>query len=125
MSERYPDRWKYFRYSDFACKCGCGINETDPVFIDMLDTARAFSGIPFIINSGYRCPLHNQNIGSHADNHPSGQAADIRCTEGPARMKIVEALIRAGFRRIGFHSKFIHADRMDQSHDKVQSFWPY
>ncbi|MFA5262130.1 MAG: D-Ala-D-Ala carboxypeptidase family metallohydrolase [Candidatus Omnitrophota bacterium] len=125
MDDQYENRWGYFDYAEFACKCGCGKNETDPVFVDMLDNARAFSGTPFIINSGYRCPLHNQAVGSHANNHPSGQAADIRCTEGPARMKIVEALIRAGFRRIGFHNKFIHADRMDQSHDKVQSFWPY
>jgi len=125
MDDQYENRWGYFDYAEFACKCGCGKNETDPVFVDMLDNARAFSGTPFIINSGYRCPLHNQAVGSHANNHPSGQAADIRCTEGPARMKIVEALIRAGFRRIGFHNKFIHADRMDQSHNKVQSFWPY
>ena len=117
-------RWKYFKYEDFACLC-CGANKTNPVFIDMLDAARGFAGVPFIINSGYRCPVHNQAVGSSADNHPAGEAADIRCTDGPARMKIVEGLIRAGFRRIGFHRGFIHADRMDQSYGMVQSFWPY
>ena len=123
--EPYNGRWKWFRFSDFACPCGCGRNETDPVLIDMLDAARSYAGVPFIVDSGYRCPAHNQDVGSHADNHPAGEAADIRCTDGPTRMKIVEALIRAGFRRIGFHNGFIHADRMDQANNKVRSFWPY
>lgn len=116
--------WKYFKLSDFACKC-CGENKIDPVFVDMLEAARNFAGVPFVINSGYRCEKHNKAVGSSADNHPSGEAADISCTEGPMRMKIIEALIRAGFRRIGFHKSFIHADRMDQSHGRPQSFWPY
>lgn len=123
--EQYAGRWRWFRHTDFACRCGCGRNETDPVLIDMLDAARSFAGVPFIINSGYRCPQHNQASGSQADNHPSGEAADIHCTSGPDRIKIIEALIRAGFRRIGFHKMFIHADRMDQSHGRSQSFWPY
>jgi len=121
----YEGRWKWFTYSDFVCRCGCGRNHTDPILIDMLDSARSAAGVPFLVNSGYRCPAHNQAIGSHADNHPSGEAADIRCTEGPVRIKMIVALINAGFRRIGFHNGFIHADRMDQSHGRVQSFWPY
>ena len=121
----HKERWNWFSFDDFACGCGCDRNETDPVLIDMLDTARTFSGVPFIIDSGYRCPANNRNAKSTSNNHTSGQAADIRCTDGPTRMKIVEALIRAGFRRLGFHTGFIHADRMDQTHNKVRSFWPY
>jgi zinc D-Ala-D-Ala carboxypeptidase len=117
-------RWKHFEYSEFACRC-CGENRTDPALIDMLDAARGFAGMPFVVNSGYRCPKHTAAVGSTADNHPSGQAADIKCTDGPTRMRLIEALIKAGFRRIGFHRLFIHVDRMDQSQNKVRSFWPY
>ena len=123
----YKDRWAWFDYDDFKCKCGCGQNQTDPVVIDMFDAARTDAGVPFIIDSGYRCPKHNSSdaVKSTSDNHPSGEAGDIRCADGPTRMKIVAALIKVGFRRLGFHKSFIHADRMDQSHGKVQSFWPY
>ena len=113
--------------TDFVCKCGCGGNKIDPVFVDMLKAAEGFAGVPFAINSGYRCEAYNRSdrIKSKSDNHPSGQAADISCTDGPTRMKIVAGLVLAGFRRIGYNRVFIHADRMDQSHGKVQSLWPY
>lgn len=91
----------------------------------MLNEARIHAMVSFTINSGYRCEKHNKAIGSTSDNHPSGEAADIRCTTGPVRIKIIAGLISAGFRRIGFHSTFIHADRMDRAFGRVQSFWDY
>lgn len=124
-NDQYKGRWKWFRYADFACRCGCGQNQTDPVLIDMLDQARTHARVPFYIESGWRCKAHNLDIGSRADNHPAGQAADIRCTDGVVRIRIIAGLIHAGFRRIGHHPNFIHADRMDQTHNRVRSFWPY
>ena len=125
VMDNYKDRWQWFKYDDFQCKCGCGQNRTDPVFIDMLDVARSESGVPFVINSGHRCDAHNRSVGSTSENHVSGEAADIRCSDGVTRMRIIVGLIKAGFRRIGFHHAFIHADRMDQVCGRVQSFWPY
>jgi len=98
-----------FDLSEFACPC-CGKVELTPQFQEMIDDARRLAGIPFIINSGYRCLKHNKEIGSTSDNHPSGQAADVKCTDGPSRFKIVAALIKAGFKRIGVAKTFIHAD---------------
>ena len=111
---------KYFKRDEFACK-HCGDNEIEDDFLEMLDRAREISGVPYIINSGYRCPIHNANVGSTSKNHTSGKAADIRAVDGPTRMKIIKGLILAGFKRIGLHKTFIHADIMDA----VESAWFY
>ena len=98
-----------FDIKEFNCHC-CGKNEMKQHFLDMIDEARRIAQVPFVINSGYRCPKHNKEVGSSSSNHTSGNAADIRCTDGPTRFKIVSALIKAGFKRIGVAKTFIHAD---------------
>ena len=109
-----------FKLEEFDCPC-CKGNAMRPKFLEMIDEARRLARIPFQINSGYRCEKHNKEVGSTSDNHPSGQAADIKCTDGLSRFKIVEALIKAGFTRIGVAKTFIHADCTD----KPTSIWFY
>jgi len=101
---------KHFQPSEFTCKCGCGGNKMQSAFLEVLDKARELAGVPFKINSGYRCEKHNKEVGSTSRNHTSGNAADIACTDGPTRFKIVRGLIAAGFKRIGVAKTFIHAD---------------
>ena len=86
----------------------------------LLDHARGYAGIPFVITSGYRCPEHDRAVGGKG-NHPTGKAADIRCATGPERLAILEGLIRTGFKRIGIGRDFIHVDSMD----RVESIWLY
>lgn len=109
--------------SEFACKCGCGKVVVESITFAMFCNAREIAGVPFIINSGYRCPAHNKAVGSTSANHTSGRAADIKATDGPTRGKILKGLYLAGFRRIGIDFKrgFIHADSMDD----VESCWDY
>lgn len=111
---------KYFGMDEFKCSC-CGKVKMDTLFLAQLDNARDYAGVPFFINSGYRCEKHNAEVGSTSRNHTSGKAADISCTTGPIRIKMVMGLIRAGFRRIGIKKSFIHADSMDD----VESMWMY
>ena len=110
----------HFKIEEFTCPC-CGVQHMDALFLEQIDNARDYAGVPFKINSGYRCPKHNAEVGSTSKNHTSGKAADIACGYGPDRMKIVAALIRAGFRRIGIHKLFIHVDSMDD----IASMWLY
>jgi len=109
---------KHFKAEEFNCKC-CGIQHMDTLFLAQIDNAREFAGAPFIINSGYRCEKHNQEIGSTSNNHTSGKAADISCRYGPERLAMIAGLIRAGFRRIGIRKDFLHADTMDE----IESIW--
>jgi uncharacterized protein YcbK (DUF882 family) len=100
---------KYFTDAEMACK-HCGQGKMNPNFMDYLDIARGLADMPFIITSGYRCPVHNAAVRGDPDNHPKGVAADIACTTGPQRLKMVRALLTAGFHRIGLGPTFVHVD---------------
>lgn len=100
---------KHFKLSEFNCRC-CGRNEMKPSFLEMIDQARNIAGIPFVVNSGYRCQKHNAAVGSTSSNHTNGVAADISCTDGPSRLKMIRALLEVGFNRVGIAKTFIHAD---------------
>jgi len=101
---------KYFQLKEFACKC-CGEVKMDKEFLQRLDSARARAGIPFKINSGYRCPKHNQEVGGNPNSaHMSGLAADIEAKTSRQRFIVDDALHAEGFKRMGEYSTFIHVD---------------
>ena len=89
----------------------------------VLDEAREFAGIPFVINSAYRSPTHPESIKNPTSSHIKGLAVDIKATDSTTRFKIVEALISVGFTRIGIADTFIH---VDLDFDKTQDvIWTY
>lgn len=106
--------------SELRCPC-CGEVIIDDAFLARLRLAREIAGVPFVINSGFRCASHNKEVGSTSLNHVEGKAADIRVIDGPTRGKILRGLYEAGFKRIGITKTFIHADSMDL----VESCWLY
>ncbi len=86
--------------------------------IDMLDKAKEIANVPFVINSGYRCKSHNKSVGgSLTSSHTSGLAVDIRANTSRSRFIILNALVMAGFNRIGIYKTFIHVD-IDMSKDE-------
>jgi len=100
----------YFTEDDFTCPC-CGKFKVSQKFLISLDIARKIAGVPFVINSGYRCPVHNERIGGKDDSaHMEGLAVDIVVESGWHRWKIHEGLRLAGFTRIGHGKNFLHAD---------------
>jgi len=73
-----------------------------------LDSARDVAGIPFTITSSYRedpDPTDDENSA-----HYEGLAVDIRAPDGYSRFRIVNALLAAGFLRIGVYDRHVHAD---------------
>ena len=52
---------KYFKASEFECPC-CKKTAPSRRLVGILDSARALLG-PLRINSGYRCPKHNEEVG--------------------------------------------------------------
>ncbi len=105
---------------EFKCK-HCGKLQIDSAFFSRISRARVIADVPFIINSGYRCPEHNAAVGSTSENHTSGKAADIKAMDGPTRGKILMGLYTAGFKRVGVAKDFIHCDTSDD----VESCWLY
>lgn len=77
------DTIKYFKKSDFACKCGGKYCKGYPVDINpnvvrVLDRARAYFGKPGIVSSGIRCATHNKNVGGVSNSrHKQGKAVDF------------------------------------------------
>ncbi|MBR4077559.1 MAG: peptidoglycan-binding protein, partial [Oscillospiraceae bacterium] len=54
---------QYFGRHEFACKCGkCGGYPVEPKerLVRALDEIREETGLPVYINSGVRCPEHNE-----------------------------------------------------------------
>ena len=77
---------KYFSLHEFACACSiCNRNpNTIPngmpplELLEILTELREHFGQPITINSGYRCPTHNKNIGgAEKSRHVVGDAVDI------------------------------------------------
>ena len=100
-----------FTPQEFECKCGCGQLVMEPELIELLYEARLHAGIPFVVTSGYRCPAHNGHVGGVSGSaHTLGKAADIRANSMTARMKVLDALLRVGFPRVGIAREFLHCD---------------
>jgi len=116
---------EYFEISEFDSpdEEGSGSN-MDVSFLEMLDEARDIANTPFKINSGYRTIAHNSNVGGVANSsHLKGFAADIHCTNDEKRFIIINALLLAGFIRIGVAKTFIHVDSdPDKNSDRL---WTY
>ncbi len=108
---------KHFRPAEFACRCGCGLNNMDPEFLRKLDLARDWAQVPFRITSACRCPEHNARVGGRPDsNHLDGQAVDIAWTDPGMLGRIVASLFRAGIVSMAVDPArhFIHCDTWGQ-----------
>lgn len=69
---------KYFKDSEFTCKCGCGTNLQKNGIKKIADEIREHFGKPAIITSGTRCAKHNKEVGGVAGSyHTTGNAIDI------------------------------------------------
>lgn len=73
------EKIKHFKLKEFACK-HCGEIKIDiNLLVKLEELRRAIGNRPIIINSGYRCPTHNRNVGGAKNSqHMYGKAADIR-----------------------------------------------
>lgn len=69
---------KYFKDSEFTCKCGCGLNLQKNGIKRIADEIREHFGKPAIISSGTRCAKHNKAVGGVSNSwHLKGNAIDI------------------------------------------------
>lgn len=83
----------------------------DPKLVDMLDRARGLAKVPFRITSGLRAVDDNADAGGVKDSaHLRGLAVDLACFDSRTRMRMLPALIMAGFKRIGCYNAHLHAD---------------
>lgn len=116
---------KYFKESEFQnCSPSCSLQDMKQTTMSKLDTAREIAGIPFIVNSAFRSSEWDRSKGrSGTGAHTLGQAVDIRCNADRTRFLIIEALIKAGFKRIGIARTYIHADDFEKHKEEI--IWLY
>ena len=116
---------KYFKLSEFDSPDlpGSG-TEMNEEFLHMLDAARKIYGKPMRVNSGYRTGSHNKKVGGvSSSSHLKGLAADISCKSSNDRFNMIQAFLKAGFKRIGVAGSFIHVDNDKNKSQNVM--WTY
>ena len=80
-------------------------------FLERIDLARSHAGVPFHVNSGWRCERHNEAVGGKPNSaHLKGLAADIQAKAGLYKYKVAEGAMDAGIKRIGIYPTFVHLD---------------
>ena len=125
-----------FKEREFVCRCAAcqrvGRAFVSRRLVVMLQMARIIAKIPFVILSGCRCVAHNNAKGGRVNSSHIGfdrnnltQGVDIRARSDIERFIILNALLQAGFRRIGlnFAENFIHVDICPNRDQKV--LWRY
>ena len=120
---------EYFTRADgsdeLECRCDNCKQTVKREFRELLNEAREIAGVPFTITSGMRCLEYNTKIGSkETSSHIKGIAADIYYTDDLHLARIVHALSRVGFTRIGTNEekRFVH---VDFDGDKPDAVWGY
>lgn len=116
---------RYFSEEEFKrATPSCSIEDMSSELLEMLDIARFFSGIPYVINSAYRTLGYELEQGrGGSSSHTLGKAVDIRVRNSRERYLILNGLMKAGFTRIGIGKDFIHADIDSNKDDEV--IWDY
>jgi uncharacterized protein YcbK (DUF882 family) len=101
----------------------------DPGFMARLEHLRADFGRGMPVTSGYRCPLHDAEIGGRGA-HPTGHAVDVHVT-GEDAYRLVMLAARHGMTGIGVNQRgdmakrFIHMDDLGGPNFPRPRVWSY
>lgn len=103
---------KYFPAYEFQCDGVPCFDKMNIQFLEKLSIAREHAMTPFKITSSWRSKEYNDSLPNSSPNsaHLRGVAVDIACNNSPTRIAIIDALLTAGFTRIGVSKNFIHVD---------------
>lgn len=99
-----------------------------PKLLLMLDKLRKMCGFAFVVSSGFRSPVHNEEVGGKEDSaHLTGEAVDVLCNSQQAYI-IVKNALELGFTGIGISQKgagqrFVHLDIREKA--PRPNIWSY
>ena len=111
---------RHFKVKEFACKDGSQVVFIDEYLYTILDILREKLGKPVIINSGYRTPTRNKEVGgAKYSYHMRGMAADIR-VNGMTGKEIANKLDKIIPDECGIivHSTWVHIDTRTKKYRK-------
>lgn len=98
-----------FNINEFRCKGTGKLIKMDNKLIYKLEELRYYFNKPIIINSGYRTPQHNRNVGGAKNSqHLYGRAADV-VVKGVNPSKVYNYAVKH-FDGVGKYNTFTHVD---------------
>lgn len=101
---------KNFSDKELQCKCGCGGMSVTAEAQETLQRLRDLLGKPIKLNSAYRCPEHNTDVGGSPNSqHVKGTAFDISI-HGQDKFELERLAKVVGFKGFGYYSTFLHVD---------------
>ena len=102
----------HFKVREFACGDGSDAVLVAPRLVMVLETIRAHFGTAVTINSGYRTPQYNTEVGGVAHSqHCYGMAADISVRgQAPATVAAFARQIMPDWGGVGVYDSFCHID---------------
>ena len=111
------DEIKYFKRSEFKCKCGniyCNGYPAEPQekLVRVADRVREHFGAVATVSSGLRCTRHNANVGGVANSrHLTGKAMDF-CIAGKTAAQVLAFVQKQPGIRYSYaiDSNFVHMD---------------
>ena len=118
--ERKPDRCRECRLVQAASRLPNGIEENVEALVEqVLDPARERLGKAVVVNSGFRCPVHNKAVGGvYNSQHVSGQAADVHCEDN---LKLAKVIVENGrFDQLILYPTFLHVSWKRQGGNRKQ-----
>lgn len=107
---------KYFKKSEFTCKCGCGLNNIQLSIVKIADKVRVHFGSPAIVTSGTRCSKHNAEVGGVRNSrHLEGKAIDfyVQGISGNELVEFTKTLVDRGLLRYTYrigNTDAVHID---------------
>lgn len=109
------------------CRCrraDCDAPVPDPAFLDQLRALEARYGEALVVTSGVRCRVQNERVGGAPNSgHLRATEADLACTSGAARWRLVHAAISVGIQRLGMGKTFLHVGGLSALPQQV--IWHY
>lgn len=118
--ERQQDHCRECRLQQPASRLPNGIEESIVALTEqVLDPAREALGMPVVVNSGFRCPIHNSKVGGvYNSQHVKGEAADVHCEDN---RKLAQIIVRNGrFDQLIVYPTFLHVSWKRQGGNRQQ-----
>lgn len=96
-----------------TCTCGksgCDLRTVDQDTLEKLQVIRDAIGVPMVITSGARCPLHREEVGRVNTDHQSCKTVDVAFVDESHGRRMHLYASRLGATGLGFYKKdrFVH-----------------
>lgn len=121
--------YRYFSVRELACGCGCGRgqDDMDADFMRKMEQIRVTFDRPMAVNSGFRCPRHDEAVGGSGSGcHTVGKALDIATPSSEYRMWLIKIASAHSITRVGMAKDFIHMDMCGKPENKAPvAMWLY